>query len=184
MFYTGFRFTGKLNRKYRGFLCSPLCTTSTIINFPPSDGTFIITDKHILPHHDHPGSTVYSILLVLYVLWFWTNVSIIMGFPGDLVVKNLPVMQELQETWVGSLGQEDPLEEGMATRSSILAWRIQWTEEPGGLQSLGSQTAGHNWSDLAHTHTYTHTHTHTHAPQFIHIHSFTEGHLGHFQVYV
>ena len=49
-------------------------------------------------------------------------------------VKNLLAMQE---TWVRSLGQEDPLEEGMATHSSILAWRIPWTEEPGGLQSMG-----------------------------------------------
>ena len=47
-------------------------------------------------------------------------------------VKNLPAMQE---TWVRSLGQEDPLEEGMANHSSILPWRIPWTEEPGGLQS-------------------------------------------------
>ena len=50
-------------------------------------------------------------------------------------VQNLPAMQE---TW-GSLGQEDPLEEGMATHSSVRAWRISWTEEPGGLQSTGSQ---------------------------------------------
>ena len=48
-------------------------------------------------------------------------------------------MQETQETWVRSLGQEDPLEEEMATHSSILAWEILWTEEPGGLQSMGSQ---------------------------------------------
>ena len=47
-------------------------------------------------------------------------------------------MQEIQETWVPSLGQEDPLEEGLATDSSILAWRIPWTEEPGGLQPIGS----------------------------------------------
>ena len=52
------------------------------------------------------------------------------------VVKNLPAMKE---TWVRSLGQEDPLEKEMATHSSILAWRIPWTEEPGGLQSTGSQ---------------------------------------------
>ena len=50
-------------------------------------------------------------------------------------VKNLPAMQE---TWVRSLGQEDPLEEGMATHSGILGWRIPWTEEPDGLQSTGS----------------------------------------------
>ena len=55
------------------------------------------------------------------------------------MLKNPPAMQELQETWVPSLGLEDPLEEGMATHSSILAWRISWTEEPGGLQSVESQ---------------------------------------------
>ena len=49
------------------------------------------------------------------------------------MVKNLPVVQETQKTLVQSLGQEDPLEEGMATHSSILAWRTPWTEEPGGL---------------------------------------------------
>jgi len=57
------------------------------------------------------------------------------------MVKNLPPMQE---TWVQSLGQEDPLEKGMATHSSILAWRIPWTKEPGGLQSTGSQRVGHD----------------------------------------
>ena len=61
-------------------------------------------------------------------------------------------MQELQETRVPSLGQEVPLEEGMATHSSILAWRIPWTEEPGGLQATRSQRVGHDWSDLACTH--------------------------------
>ena len=60
-------------------------------------------------------------------------------FLGGSVVKNSPVMQETQETWVQSLGWEDPLEEGMATNSSILAWRIPWKEEPGELQSMGSQ---------------------------------------------
>ena len=50
----------------------------------------------------------------------------------------------VQETWVQSLGQENPLEEGMATHSSILAWRIPWTEESGGLQSMGSQRVGQN----------------------------------------
>ena len=57
------------------------------------------------------------------------------------VVKNRPAMQE---TWVQSLGQEDPPEKGMATHSSILAWRIPWTEEPGGLQSMGSQRVEHD----------------------------------------
>ena len=66
-------------------------------------------------------------------------------------------MQELQKTQVRSLGGEDPLEEGMATHSSILAWRIPWTEEPGGLQSIGLPRVGHGWSDLAHAHTVTMT---------------------------
>ena len=62
-----------------------------------------------------------------------------MGFPSGSVVKTLPVMQEMQEKLVQSLGQEEPLEEEMATHSSILAWEIPWTEEPGGLQCKGSQ---------------------------------------------
>ena len=57
------------------------------------------------------------------------------------LVKNMPAMQE---TWVRSLGQEDPLEEGMATHTSILAWKIPWTEEPGGLQSIGLHRVGHD----------------------------------------
>ena len=61
-----------------------------------------------------------------------------------LAVKNLPAMQEIKETKVLSLGWEDPLEEDMATCSSILAWRIPWTEEPGGLQSVGSQRVRHD----------------------------------------
>ena len=60
-------------------------------------------------------------------------------------------MKETLEMQVGSLAQEDPEEEGTATHSSILAWRIPLSEEPGGLQSMGSQTAGHGCSDLAHT---------------------------------
>ena len=59
-----------------------------------------------------------------------------LGFLGGTDVKNPPAMQE---TWVRSLGWEDPLEEGMAAHSSILAWRISWPEEPGGIPSMGSQ---------------------------------------------
>ena len=55
-------------------------------------------------------------------------------------VKKLPAVQETQETWVQSLGEEDPLEEGMATHCSILDSRIPWTEEPGGPQSKGSKS--------------------------------------------
>ena len=61
-------------------------------------------------------------------------------------------MQETQEAWVQSRGWEDLLEKGMATHSSILSWRIPWTEEPGGLQSIGLQRVGLDWSDWAHRH--------------------------------
>ena len=67
-------------------------------------------------------------------------VVVILDCPGGSLVKNLPAMQE---TRVQSLGQEDPLEKGMAIHSSILAWRIPQTEEPGELQSMGSQRVGH-----------------------------------------
>ena len=72
-------------------------------------------------------------------------------FPRGSGVKNSPAMQEPQETWVQSLSQEEPLEGSMATHSSIPAWRIQWTEEPGGLQSIGSHRVQNDWSDLART---------------------------------
>ena len=61
------------------------------------------------------------------------------------MVKNLLAMLE---TWVWTMGGEDPLEKEMATHSSILAWRIPWTEEPAGLQSMGSQRVGHNWASI------------------------------------
>ena len=66
-------------------------------------------------------------------VWKWRR--------GAQRVTNLPAMQE---TWVQSLGQEDPLEKEIATHSSILAWRIPWTEEPDELQSMGLQRVGHN----------------------------------------
>ena len=67
-----------------------------------------------------------------------------MGFLGGSAVKNPPAMQETQEMWVQSLGQKDPLEEKMATHTSILAGTIPWTEEPGRLQSVGSQRVRRN----------------------------------------
>ena len=60
---------------------------------------------------------------------------------GAQMVKNLPAMQEI---WVRSLGWEDPLEKGLAPHSNILAWKIPWVEEPGGLQSMGSLRVGHD----------------------------------------
>ena len=73
------------------------------------------------------------------------------GFPSGSAVKNPPAMQKMQERQVRSLGQEDPLEECMATHSSILAWRIPWTEEPSRLQSVGLLRVRHNWNDWART---------------------------------
>ena len=63
-------------------------------------------------------------------------------------------MRETEERWVQSLGGKEPLEEGMVTHSNILAWSIPWTEEPGGLQSMGSQRVRHDRNDLAPTQKY------------------------------
>ena len=82
------------------------------------------------------------------------------GSWASLVAQLVKNLLAVRETWVRSLGWEGPLEEGMATHSSILAWRIPWTEEPGGLQSMGSHRIRHNWV-IKRTHTHTHTHTHT-----------------------
>ena len=65
-------------------------------------------------------------------------------FPGVSAVKNPPAMQELQETWVRSLGWEDPLEKGMATTPVFLPGESPWTEEPGRLKSVGLQRVGHD----------------------------------------
>ena len=70
-------------------------------------------------------------------------------------------MWEMEETWVWSLRREDPVEQEMATHSSILAWKISWAGEPGGLQAMRLQTVRCDWV-CAHMHTHTHTHTHTH----------------------
>ena len=88
------------------------------------------------------------------------------GFPGCAVVKNPPAMQD---TWVWSLGQEVPLQKEMAAHSSTLAWGIPWTEEPGGIQSMGLQKSWTHTNQL-HTHTHTHTHTiYTHAYIYIYM---------------
>ena len=96
-------------------------------------------------------SSEFMIFIILSMLFLKKNLftiksycsllSSFRGFPGGLVVKNLPAMQEIQ---VRSLGGEDPLEEEMATHSSILDGIIPWTEEPGRLESMGLQRIGHN----------------------------------------
>ena len=76
---------------------------------------------------------------VCFCVQIYKDPSCIGASFGAQAVKNLSAMQEI---WVRSLGQEDPLEEEIATHSSILAWRIPWTEEPGGLPSIGLQRVG------------------------------------------
>jgi len=78
-----------------------------------------------------------------------------LGFPGGISDRESTCQFRRHETWVQSLGRKDPLEEEVVTDSSILAWRIPWTEEPGRLQSTGSQRVGHDWSDLAHSYRHT-----------------------------
>ena len=93
---------------------------------------------------------------------------VIIWLPGGSVVKNPPANAGDSGDSSSILGQEDPLEKGIATHSSNLAWEIPWTEEPDRLQSIGSQRVGHGWATecsctcaCTRTHTYTHTHTHT-----------------------
>ena len=98
---------------------------------PPRDGTHIsyasCIGRWVLYLRHHLGSPPN-----IYIVW----ASLV-----SQMVKNLPAIQETQ---VRSLGQEDPLEKEMATHSSILAWKIPWVEEPGGLQSMGSQRVEHD----------------------------------------
>ena len=89
-------------------------------------------------HHQHP---------LQYLNMLFTHQSSVETLLGIfLVVQLVKNPTAMQETWVWSLGWEDPLEEDKATHSSILAWRISWTEDPGGLQSMGSQRVRHNWA--------------------------------------
>ena len=83
----------------------------------------------------------FKIVCFLFNIHFLPILGVKMKSPVAQSVKNLPAVQE---TWVPSLGWEDPLEKEMAIHSSILAWKISWTEEPGGRQSMGSQRVGHD----------------------------------------
>ena len=99
--------------------------------------------NHCHPPHDFsiiPSSLCLAIFGLLFGVSYHVKLTSL-DFPVAQMVKCLPIMWE---TWVQSLGQEDFLEKEMATHSSILAWKIPWTEEPGRLQSVGSQRGGHN----------------------------------------
>ena len=138
------------------------------MGFLPVPTTPIYTEKQLTPNvkqyfsnlskpWDH-WSSCFPILWVfdLVLLDWGQTIFISNSFPGDidttfgypgasLVAQRLKCLPAMRETWVWSLGQEDLLEKEMATHSSILAWRIPWTEELGGLQSMESQRAGHDW---------------------------------------
>ena len=101
--------------------------------------------KHLLKQPEALSKNLVSILVLLTL---WSTVSQLLGFPSDSGVKNPPAVQKLQEPWVQSLGGEDPVEEGMATQPSILAWRSHG-EESGSLKSMGTERVGHDRSDLA-----------------------------------
>ena len=90
--------------------------------------------------HRLSGRTVYLNTGVIRERKIFHHMYSMWDFPGGSVVKNSPAMQEIR---VWSLSQEDPLEKGMATHSSILAWEMLWTEEPGRLQSVGSERVRH-----------------------------------------
>jgi len=100
----------------------------------------------------------------------------IMDFPGGSVVKNASAMQETQETQVQSLGWEDPLEEDMAIHFNILAWRIPWTEESGGLQSMGPH--GDTTEVTEHTLYHRHQQSFTACPQMSYPEANPRSHVG------
>ena len=110
---------------------------------------FGIHNFNILRHHffflRHGFTNILSLILYLNFFQIKGFKLCLFCFLAFLVAQRIKRLPAMQETWVQSLGQEDPLEKEMATHSSILAWRIPWTEEPGELQSTGSQRVGHNW---------------------------------------
>ena len=98
------------------------------------------------PREEKKVDSLYrSLSYMLSSSWIQDN-NVKLGFPDGWEVKNLPATQEIQEAQVPSLGGEDPMEEEMATDSSILVWRIPWIEEPGGLQSMWSQRVREVWA--------------------------------------
>ena len=132
----------KVPQKYQ--IPPPQCLESS-----PSDSWRSAPQTHPEVYLCLSSGESYKILLFFYSNHSYLPSSILQkvlgrrDFPDGSAIKNPPAMQETQEMQFLSLGGEDPLEEEMATHSSILAWRIPQTEEPGGLQSIGSQRVGH-----------------------------------------
>ena len=95
-----------------------------------------MTEQHVFHISNLASSQRIAMLFDIYISLCYLRTS--------LVAQKLKCLPAMWETWVPSLGQEGPLEKEMATHSSIVAWRIPWTEEPGGLQSTGSQRVRHD----------------------------------------
>ena len=129
----------------RWFLPYELCGT---------ERPFCLSCSHLLTmitHWSH-GLSFGSSLIFRFLGWSRRGWGWLHFCPGEFrniwlsEAQWIEYLPAVQETWVWSLGREDPLEKEMATHSSILAWRISWTEEPGGLQSMGSQRVRHDWT--------------------------------------
>ena len=102
----------------------------------------------MIKHTQNTGANTWIVWLKAATLWL--NKPFFLPPRVSLVAQRLKRLPAMRETRVRSLGREDPLEKEMVTHSSILAWRIPWTEEPGGLQSTGSQRVGHDWATSLH----------------------------------
>ena len=109
---------------------------------------FSVPEEVILCLHSmYPGGYFYVSMMCMCVnICIFVYACIYICIWASLVAQRLKCLPGMQETWVPSLGWEDPLEKEMATHSSTLVWRIPWREEPGRLQSMGSQSVGHDWA--------------------------------------
>ena len=101
---------------------------------------------YILPFHPYDSMCEVWLQFLMFDCWSLLVSSSLSPFWASLVAQTVKNLLVIQETWVWSLGGEDPLRKGMATHSGILAWRIPWTEEPGWLQSMGLQRVRHDWA--------------------------------------
>ena len=113
--------------------------------------TQLLNRSVLLSFHVFVNLLTFLLLISCFTaLWLGKIVGMISVFLNLLRFAFWPIFLTMWETWVRSLGWEDPLKEEMATYSSTLAWKIPWTEERGGLQSTGSQRVGHNWATSLH----------------------------------
>ena len=126
-------------------------TLKSLLQHHSSKASILQRPAFFMVHLSHPYMTTGKTIALTRRAFVGKVMSLLFNMLSRLVsaslvaqwLKKQPVMQETQETRIRSLDQEDPLEEGMATHYSTLAWRIPWTEEPGGLQSTGSQRVGY-----------------------------------------